>query len=368
MTHESQHGDREAAPVIDLEGLEVRYGRLRALDGVTHRLTGRAVGLLGPNGAGKTTLLHTLLGFLRPAAGSARVLGLDVVSQGRQVRELLGYMPERDASVAGMPGVRFVRLMAELSGLPPEPALERAHEALFYVGLGEARYRPMESYSLGMKQLTKLAQAIVHGPRLLLLDEPTAGLDPPARERMLRLIREIRDSGQMRIVVSSHLLRDVEECCEEVLVLKDGRVAAHSNLAEERRTHRRFLEVETRGADDGFADAVRGLGCELALGGPRRLKMVLPEGVGVQDLYRLATERRVQLRRVAFRRDSLEDIFLEAMQRPAPEGERPTFPVGEELASSRVGEELASSRGGGPRGAAPESGEPEETEGARGGL
>jgi ABC-2 type transport system ATP-binding protein len=240
------------------------------------------------------------------------------------VRALLGYMPERDSFIAGMSGVRFVRLMAELAGLPAEPALERAHEALFYVGLGEARYRPMESYSLGMKQLAKLAQSIVHGPRLLLLDEPTAGLDPPARERMLRLIREIRDSGQVRIVISSHLLRDVEECCEEVLVLKDGQIAAYSNLAAERRTNRRFLEVETRGADDAFAESIRSLGCELATAGGRRLKMVLPEGVGVTELYRLARERGVQLRRVNFRRDSLEDIFLKAMEAPAaPAGPAP---------------------------------------------
>jgi ABC-2 type transport system ATP-binding protein len=305
-------------PVVEMEGLEVAYGRHRALRGLTHTLTGRAIGLLGPNGAGKTTLLHTLLGFLKPSAGSARVFGLDVASQGHEVRSLLGYMPERDSFVAGMTGVRFVRLMAELSGLPAEPALERAHEALFYVGLGEARYRPLESYSLGMKQLAKLAQAIVHGPRLLLLDEPTAGLDPPARERMLRLIREIRDDGQVRILLSSHLLRDVEECCEEVLVLKDGQVAAYSNLAEERRTNRRFLEIETRGADESFSDSIRELGCELAVVNKRRLKMVLPEGVGVADLYRLARERGVQLRRVSFKRDSLEAIFLHAMGLGAP--------------------------------------------------
>jgi len=312
-------------PVVELEGLEVRFGALRALANVSARLTGRAIGLLGPNGAGKTTLLHTLLGFYRPAAGTARVLGLDVRRQNKEVRSLLGYMPERDALIAGMSGVRFVRLMAELSGLPPEQALERAHEALFYVGLGEARYRPMESYSLGMKQLAKLAQALVHGPRLLLLDEPTAGLDPPARERMLRLIREIRDSGEVGLILSSHLLRDVDECCDEVLVLKEGEVAAHTDLAEERRTNRRFLEVEIRGGDGTFPDAVRDLGCELAMAAPTRLKAVLPEGIGVADMYRLASEHGVQLRRVSFRRDSLEDIFLEAMNGGAPEAE-PTAP------------------------------------------
>ena len=164
-----------SGPVIELEGLEVRFGPRAVLQGLTGTLGGRCIGLLGPNGAGKTTLLHTLLGFHRPAAGTARLLGHDIRTEIGAVRALLGYMPENDAFIAGMPAVRFVRLMAELSGFPAREALERAHEALFYVGLGEARYRSMGTYSLGMKQLAKLAQALVHGPRLLLLDEPTNG-------------------------------------------------------------------------------------------------------------------------------------------------------------------------------------------------
>src|SRR5205823_11184216 len=127
---------------------------------------------------------------------------------------------ERDSFISKMSCIHFVRFMAELSGLPPRAALERAHEALFFVGLGEARYRNVDTFSLGMRQLAKLAQAIVHGPRLIFLDEPTNGLDPPARSRMIKMIREIRDSGQANIVLSSHLLRDVEECCEEILILK----------------------------------------------------------------------------------------------------------------------------------------------------
>ena len=150
-----------------------------------------------------------------------------------------------------MSGVRFVRMMAELSGLPPEHALERAHEAFFYVGLGEVRYRALGTYSLGMKQAAKLAQAIAHGPKLLFLDEPTNGLDPPARLRMIQLIQEIRDRGDLHLILSSHLLRDVEECCDEVLILKDGNIAAFCNLEEERRANRRFLEMETRGGING---------------------------------------------------------------------------------------------------------------------
>jgi ABC-2 type transport system ATP-binding protein len=305
-------------PVIELQGLAVRLGGRPVLKGLDATLTGRSIGLLGPNGAGKTTLLHTLLGFHRPSAGTARVFGHDVRTETRAIRSLMGYMPENDAFLATLSGVRFLRLMGELSGLPPSQAKERAHEALFYVGLGEARYRPLGSYSLGMKQLAKLAQALVHGPRLLFLDEPTNGLDPPARERMLHLIRDIRDSGDVRVILSSHLLRDVEECCEEVLVLKDGQIAVYCNLAEERRANRSFLELEVRtaaGGDDGsFAAAVEALGCECAASGRQRLKLVLPAGVGVRDLYQLAAEQQVQIRRLDYKRDSLEDIFLKAME------------------------------------------------------
>jgi ABC-2 type transport system ATP-binding protein len=227
-------------------------------------------------------------------------------------------MPENDAGIAHLPGVRFVRFMGELSGLPPDVALERAHEAFFAVGLGEARYRKLGTYSLGMKQLAKLAQAIVHGPRLLLLDEPTNGLDPAARERMLRFIREIREGGETRMVVSSHLLHDVEECCDEVLILKDGRVAASCDLEAERRTNRKFLDLETAGGNGAFVEAALGLGCECAVfdqpDGVRRIKLVLPEGVEIRTLYRIAAERDVQIRRLSYRRDSLEDIFLSAMR------------------------------------------------------
>jgi ABC-2 type transport system ATP-binding protein len=300
--------------VIELQDLRVRLGSQEVLQGLTGALSGRAIGLLGPNGAGKTTLIHTLLGFHPPTSGSARIFGRDVVREPKAVRQMLGYMPERDAFIAGMTGVHFVRLMAELSGLPSQAALERAHEAMFYVGLGEARYRPMESYSLGMKQRAKLAQALVHGPRLLFLDEPTNGLDPPARQRMLSLIRDLRDGGEVRLVFSSHLLRDVEECCDEVLILRQGHIAAYCNLEEERRTNRSFLELEVRGDRDSFAAAAARLGVESAQHGPRRLKMVLANGVQVHDLYRIAEEQSVQLRRLVYKRDSLEDIFLKAME------------------------------------------------------
>src|SRR5438309_3115714 len=298
---------------IELNGLEVQLGNRTILHGLTGVLKSRAIGLLGPNGAGKSTLINTLVGFHSPSKGSARVLGLDSHTNGNALRSLVGYMPENEAFISKMSGVRFVRYMAEISGLPPDQAMERAHEAFVYVGLGEARYRPVGTYSLGMKQLAKLAQAIAHGPKLLILDEPTNGLDPSARQRMIRMIGDIRDSNRLQIVLCSHLLRDVEDTCEEVLILNQGRIAHYSNLEEERKANKRFLELELYGANGDFTEAVEKLGCECATTA-NRLKMILADGVEVRDIYRIAAERDVRIRRLNFRRDTLEDIFLKAME------------------------------------------------------
>lgn len=313
---------------LELDGLSVELGRRPILHQLQVALTGKAIGLLGPNGAGKTTLLHTLLGFHPASAGAARIFGLDVAREPKAVRAKIGYMPENDSFIGDLSAVRFVRMMGELSGLPAEAALERAHEALFFVGLGEARYRELRTYSLGMKQRAKLAQALVHGPQLLFLDEPTNGLDPPARARMIKLIQEIRDSGHVKIILSSHLLRDVEECCDQVLILRDGRVASYRDLAAERRANLRFLELEIRGADPDEAAFVAGLGalgCEVATaigtrggGSRRRLRTVLPPGVESDAIFALANQTGVSVRRLDVRRDSLEDIFLAAMEGASP--------------------------------------------------
>src|SRR5262245_23844670 len=315
--------------IIELENLEVRLGNRTILDRLNGVLSGRCIGLLGPNGSGKSTLINTLLGFYQPIAGAARIFEKDVRGHLRELRAMIGYMPESDAFIADMSGVRFVRYMAELSGLPRSEAMERAHEAFFYVGLGEARYRKLGTYSLGMKQLAKLAQAIAHGPRLVLLDEPTNGLDPEARQRMLQLVREIRDTGQVCVLISSHLLRDVEECCDQVLILKEGRIAAICDLEEERKANLKFLELEvTEESPNGFLESMKSLGCECATFGPGRLKVVLSNNIELRQLYQLAAEHSVQIRRMNYRRDSLEDIFLKAMAgRPAPPPPLPPPPL-----------------------------------------
>src|SRR6187399_3607190 len=304
-------------PVVELENLKVRLGRREILHGITCRLgvsgTGKAVGLLGPNGAGKSTLILTLLGFLKPSAGRARILGMDCRLNMGEARSRIGYMPENEALIADMSAVRFLRIMGELSGLPSRVALEKAHEVLFHVGLGEARYRELRTYSLGMKQMAKLAQAIVHGPELVVLDEPTNGLDPAARRRMLKLIAEMKNEQGMNVLVCSHLLRDIEQVCDEAVIMKDGAIVHHCNLEEERRSNRSFVELEVSGDDGGLRDALKEIDAEGASEGLGRWRIVLPPGVEVDAIWGLANRQNLLVRKLTHRRDTLEEIFLKAM-------------------------------------------------------
>jgi ABC-2 type transport system ATP-binding protein len=326
-------------PVIELQDLRVKLGKREILKGISCRLgasgAGKAIGLLGPNGAGKSTLILTLLGFHRPLSGSARILGFNCHTQSAEVKSRVGYMPENDAFIADMTAVRFLRIMGELSGLPSRAALEKAHEVLFHVGLGEARYRALGTYSLGMKQMAKLAQAIMHGPELVILDEPTNGLDPAARVRMLKLVREMKEEHGMNVVLCSHLLRDVEEVCDEVVILKDGAVVHHADLEEERRAYRRFVELEVGGDDMRLAAALREQGAEGVTEGNGRWRIVLPPGVEIDLIWKLVARENLEVRRLTLRRDTLEEIFLKAVghiQRTP--GEAPAPPV--EVASGSL--------------------------------
>mgnify|MGYP000380344685 CR=1 FL=1 len=313
--------------VIELEDLSVKLGRREVLQSISCRLGeqggGRAIGLLGPNGAGKSTLIRTLLGFHKPLRGTARILGYDCHRFPRDVKTRIGYMPETEAMISDMTAVTFLRLMGEISGLPPEVALEKAHEVLYHVGLGEARYRTLGTYSLGMRQMAKFAQAIVHGPELLILDEPTNGLDPAARRRMLELIREMKDEHGMYVLLCSHLLHDVEEVCDDVLILHNGRVVHHADLEAERRSNRRFVELEVIGDDSRLAEALLEEGAQAVNEGGGRWRVVLPPGVTVDGLWRLLARENLGVHKLNQRRDSLEEIFLKAVGhiRETPGGE-----------------------------------------------
>jgi ABC-2 type transport system ATP-binding protein len=300
------------APLVEFQELNVSYGPVPALAGVSGTFPGGPTGLLGPNGAGKTTLLKTLLGFLTPDSGRMTAFGLDPSTAPLEVRRKLGYMPEVDCHIAGMSAAAFVAFAGELSGMPRDEAISRAHEVLYYVGLGEARYRTVDTYSAGMKQRVKLAQALVHDPDLLLLDEPTNGLDPNAREEMLALIKDVAARRQMSLILCSHLLRDVEAVCERVLVLSQGRVAASGRIAELSGPRRAALDVRFKGDADAALRALQRAGCEHREGEDGH-RVFLPEGSGPELIFRAAREARVQVRHLRPGTESLEDVFLRAL-------------------------------------------------------
>ncbi len=297
------------------QGLTVRYGSRTALDGLAAEIPEGCVGLLGPNGAGKTTLLKTLLGFLAPSEGSARVFDFDLRRQTAEIRRLVGYMPEQDCHLPGMSGVEYVAYVAELSGLPATEAVRAAHETLQYAGLGEARYRLVETYSTGMKQRVKLAQALVHGPKLLLLDEPTNGLDPKGREDMLRLVRRVADDLGSSVLLCSHLLMDVERTCDHVLMLNRGRLLQSGRIEDLRRVEAAGVELEAPAATPGFFARLQegGLGIEALAPGRYRVTGVgSAEGLAEGILDAAASEE-MQVRSIIPIRRTLEDIFMEAI-------------------------------------------------------
>src|SRR5258708_38927334 len=242
--------------VAAISHLTVRYGRKTAVSDLTVDVPEGCIGLLGPNGAGKTTLIKTLLGFVKPAGGKADVLGLDAATQGIAIRQKIGLMPEQDCHIPGMNAVSFVSYAGELAGMPAAQAMRRSHETLEYCGLGEARYRNIETYSTGMKQRIKLAQALIHGPRLLFLDEPTNGLDPAGRDDMLTLIRDISHGKGINVLVSSHLLPDIERTCDEVILMRSGRAATQGSMEDRRRTGGQQIAVDRRAPPPRFLAAL----------------------------------------------------------------------------------------------------------------
>src|SRR3972149_5300529 len=238
--------------VVELNNVTVIYGANRALKDGPARFGMGAVGLLGPNGAGKSTMLKALLGFVKPTEGRMTVLDLDVAQRPMEIRARIGYMPETDAHIPGMNAVSFVGYCGQLAGLPPVDAMQRAHEVLYYVGLGEARYRNIETYSMGMKQRIKLAQALGHAPALLFLHAPTNGMDPKGRDEMLELIRDIAHNKGLNLILSSHLLPDVEHTCDHVVVLDKGVVATAGPIEGLKGPGGRVFELRIKGDADRF--------------------------------------------------------------------------------------------------------------------
>lgn len=297
--------------LIEAAKLAKRYGPVVALHGVDAVIDGKIIGLLGPNGAGKSTLLKALLGII-PFEGGAKVLGLDASTEGAQIRDRVGYMPEQEAYLAGMSAVELCTYAGELSGLPRTEAMQRAHAALYYAGLEEKRYQPIETYSTGMKQRVKLAQALVHDPELLFLDEPTNGLDPRSRDEMLELITELPDRRNCAIVLSTHLLPDVERVCDSAVIMHKGSVRFVGSIDELRGARGRDTEifVEVKADADAFARAMAEAGATCTVMSPVSVAVNLPESATNQLVFARAKQAGLQVRGIGVRRETVEAAFL----------------------------------------------------------
>jgi ABC-2 type transport system ATP-binding protein len=301
-------------PVIETEGLAKRYGHVQALDDLSVTIPQGAWGLLGPNGAGKTTLIGLLMGLVEPSAGSARVFGIDPSQNPLAVRETVGLAPEGQAHVPGLTGVQYVGYAGQLGGLPPTEAKQRAHEVIDFVGLGEARYREVQEYSQGMLQRAKLAQALVHDPKLVVLDEPTNGLDPEGREDMLSLIDSIATRHDISILMASHVLPEVEQVCEGALVLDQGEGLANQPIDELLATREDTYRVRFRGDHEAFHERLGRIGAR-AEQTPEGVTMVHLDGThGTRDILEAALDANGHVRHLEPARASLEDALVTVLE------------------------------------------------------
>ena len=299
--------------LVDVDSVVKEFGGQPALSGITARLTPGAIGLVGPNGAGKTTLIRLLLGLIEPTSGSLRVFGRDTLDDPLGVRERVGYLPEHDCLIPSMTVIGFVAFMGRVSGLPKETALSRAHDVLQFVGLREERYRRIQEYSVGMRQRVKLAQAIVHDPPLCFLDEPTAGLDPGGRDEMLRLLGILTRLPGRSVVLSTHLLHDVEGLCDQILLLHAGRLLASGPLAPLLSAHGTETVVRFKGDGTRFVERLTREGLTPRLEGSE-VRLALPAD-GEAAVFRAAFESGTQVRYLGSSVRSVEDLFLQLVER-----------------------------------------------------
>ncbi len=303
--------------LLAMSGVRKRFGATLALENVTFSIEGRAVGLLGPNGAGKTTLMKVCLGLTAPDAGDVRVLDLDAVRDPNAVRARLGYAAEGPGRIPGLSGLESVAYAAELCGVPRREALLRAHDMLDLVGLDESRYRPVETFSTGMHQRVKLAMALVHDPELVLLDEPTSGLDPESRDELLDLIAQLRDRQGPAVLLSTHLLHDVERTCDACVIMQAGRVLFAGRLDELRQFAPATWELRLGEPSPALALALTRRGARVEPG-PRReiVYVTLPDGAGPDVLWAEAAALRLPIVHLEPRASSLEEAFFEKIGVP----------------------------------------------------
>ncbi|MGA1820766.1 MAG: ABC transporter ATP-binding protein [Thermoplasmatota archaeon] len=299
----------DGVSVVSTKGLTKHYKGLVALNSVDLEIPPGPVGLLGPNGAGKSTLIKCLLGLVRPSSGESVILGSSsrTLGESLEARSKIGYVPENDCLIPDMDAVTYVKYMGEVSGLPSMDAMQRAHEVLHYVGIGDERYRSIETYSTGMKQKVKLAQALVHDPEFIILDEPTNGMDPKGREEMLELIRDIARNHRKNILLSSHLLPDVEFICDHVIILNFGNVLVEGDIRELTAESEEY-EVRIKGDEELFRKVLDGMG--LAWNKKGMFFNILSKEDVLMDLYQAVSGHDIQIRHATRRRKTLEDLFV----------------------------------------------------------
>jgi ABC-2 type transport system ATP-binding protein len=298
---------------VRVEGLVVRYGERTAVHGVTATFGEGAVGLLGRNGAGKSSILRAILGLVRPAAGTVQFTGRVAGAFASTLRHVVGYMPEREAHLPDATGLEMVSVLGMLSGLPRAQALRRAHEVLYLVGLDEQRYRPVAGYSAGMRQKAKLAAALVHDPAILLLDEPTNGLDPEGRAEMLHVVRRLAYDLGKAVVLSTHILHDVESVCASAIVLESGRVVAEGPLAEITGASPSGYLLHVDGPQPAIEAALGSVGSPVAVDDGWRVE--LPTDLPLERLFAAIAAAGGAVRRMAPVRRSLTEAFIQAVAR-----------------------------------------------------
>jgi len=299
--------------IIESTALTKSYGPHVALDSLDIRIEKGSTGLLGPNGAGKSTFLKTILGLIQLTSGEGKVLGYDIRTQGDQIRQRIGYMPEYDALNPNMDAIHQVRYSGELIGMNPNVALQRAHQALEYVGLGEQRYREVSTFSTGMKQAKKLACALIHDPALIIADEPSNGLDAQAREFMLNTLETTVNQGQRSVLMASHLMDDVERVCDNIVLLHKGKLAAQGKI-EDLKAIDKEVEIHVWGSPGKMEETLTDRGLKV-----RREGRVMRVGHNGDETYnqilQAAADIGTQVRRMHDHEASLEDLFLVIMER-----------------------------------------------------
>jgi ABC-2 type transport system ATP-binding protein len=302
-----------AQPVIETQALSKVFGNQKALDAVSVAVAPGAIGLLGPNGAGKTTFIKCLLQLQPITSGSAKLLGREVGAEGREIRKRVGYTPELDCHIPGMAGCEYVTYCAQLCGLPFQAARQRAHEMLDYVGMGQERYRKIDTYSTGMKQRLKLAQAIVHDPEIVFLDEPANGLDPKGQAQILELVQNLWRAYGITVVLSSHMLADVEQICEQIIIIARGRVLVHDSLANLKARRRGSAEVVVAGRHEDLqaACARRQWPCELLPSGHLKVAHGSPS---LNPLLSLLDEIHLAPLEIIPSPNALEEAFIQALE------------------------------------------------------